>query len=868
MHHQHLYFHQQHGAMVSALSVKISCPGDSWGTSRNSKPDEGSCERLIVSGANMKRNLSQSRHPVMMPFWIALLAASLVAGPGFAEVASAVELPPTPTASPTGDASQTAAPAPTVPSTTPPPEKTSPAESQTARPSADATQSMAEAVGVGGAEMGQRSARVTASTPSESFRRLSTESLSSEGTWMPTFGVQGLDVSGHQPSVDWQQQWNMGSRFAYVKATEGNYYTNPSYSSQYQGSRNVGMIRGAYHFAIPNWSSGADQARFFVQNGGGWSADGYTMPPVLDFEFNPYEGKTINGFYFGNTCYNMSPAQLQSWVRDFGNTVRSMTGRLPVIYTNTSWWNQCLGNPPGFGDYPLWVAAYPNSPTNNAGPVPTASWSTYSIWQYSSTGPFAGDSNVWNGDYASLQQFAGAKLPTGSFDELAVSRGESSASLQIRGWSVDLANTPASNEAHIYVTGPDGRTIGYPWKANSDRPDVDRAYGYGSSHGFDGSVPISTSGTYKVCAFSIGAFGNTSLGCRLITATGIETAVGNFDYLDQVRGSQKVTLQLKGWAVDLANPSASTFADAYVTGPGGSTTGYRMTANLSRPDVNGVTGLGTNHGFDYQLNLTEAGTYKACVYAIGQNFNRFLSCKSIRVDSNPAPIGSYDSLSLSQGPNTASLNVRGWALDPSLPASSSSISVYFVSKDGSGGANPGKVFTANLKRPDVNSALATVGDHGFEASVPITAAGSYTLCAQAIGLAPLSEGPTLLGCKDITVGSTPPTMGNLDDASLQVTNGQASLVSRGWTLDPSFPASSIPVHVYVKYPDGSTKGYPFTANLSRQDVNNALQTIGTHGFVTTIPVTTRGQYNVCAYGVAVSVFSTNNSLLGCRTLTY
>ncbi|WP_231938643.1 GH25 family lysozyme, partial [Arthrobacter sp. B6] len=213
-------------------------------------------------------------------------------------------------------------------------------------------------------------------------------------------------MSGHQPSVDWQHQWNMGARFAYVKASEGNYYTNPSYSSQYQGSRNVGMIRGAYHFAIPNWSSGADQARYFVQNGGGWSADGYTMPPVLDFEFNPYEGRTINGFYFGNTCYNMSPAQLGSWVRDFGNTMLSMTGRLPVIYTNTNWWNQCLGNPSGFGDYPLWVAAYPSSPTNNAGSVPTGSWSTYSIWQYSSTGPFAGDSNVWNGDYSQLKAFA------------------------------------------------------------------------------------------------------------------------------------------------------------------------------------------------------------------------------------------------------------------------------------------------------------------------------------------------------------------------------------------------------------------------------------------------------------------------------
>lgn len=270
---------------------------------------------------------------------------------------------------------------------------------------------MAQAIGPGGAEMGQRSKRVTSASPSPTAQKLSAESLATEGTWMPSFGIQGLDVSGHQTSVDWQQQWNMGARFAYVKASEGNYFTNDLFGSQYQGARSVGMLRGAYHFAIPNWSSGADQARYFVNNGGGWSGDGYTMPPVLDFEFNPYEGRTINGFYFGNTCYGMSQAQLTSWVQDFGNTMRSLTGRLPMIYTNTNWWNQCLGNPTGFGDYPLWVAAYPYSATNDAGAIPTGSWDTYSIWQYSSTGPFAGDSNVWNGDYAGLKAFASVAVP-------------------------------------------------------------------------------------------------------------------------------------------------------------------------------------------------------------------------------------------------------------------------------------------------------------------------------------------------------------------------------------------------------------------------------------------------------------------------
>ncbi|WP_307794350.1 GH25 family lysozyme [Arthrobacter cavernae] len=223
--------------------------------------------------------------------------------------------------------------------------------------------------------------------------------------WRPSIGVQGQDVSAHQGNVDWPAQWNQGSRWAYVKASEGNYYLNGNYAQQYNGSRNIGMIRGAYHFAIPNWSSGADQARYFVANGGGWSADGYTLPPVLDIEYNPYESRTINGFYFGNVCYGMSAAQMTTWITDFGNTVRSLTGRYPVIYSTTDWWSRCTGNATGFGDYPLWIAAYPYSPTNSPGTLP-ASWSQFSMWQYSSTGPFAGDSNVWNGTYQQLQTFA------------------------------------------------------------------------------------------------------------------------------------------------------------------------------------------------------------------------------------------------------------------------------------------------------------------------------------------------------------------------------------------------------------------------------------------------------------------------------
>ncbi|WP_369044861.1 GH25 family lysozyme [Sinomonas sp. P10A9] len=243
-------------------------------------------------------------------------------------------------------------------------------------------------------------------------------------TWQPSWGVAGVDVSSWQASngtdtVDWPALWNQGARFAYVKATEGNYYTSASWGQQYGNSQNAGMLRGSYHFAIPNWSSGADQATYFAHNGGGWSPDGITMPPALDIEYNPYAGRTINGVYMGNTCYSLSADQMVQWISDFSNTMVSLTGRRPVIYSTTDWWSSCTGNSAALSNNPLWIAAYN---TSGPGTLP-ASWSNFSIWQYSSDGPFAGDSNVWNGDFPGLQRFAtyGDTDPSAAFGRAAPS---------------------------------------------------------------------------------------------------------------------------------------------------------------------------------------------------------------------------------------------------------------------------------------------------------------------------------------------------------------------------------------------------------------------------------------------------------------
>ncbi|MGW6754694.1 lysozyme [Streptomyces sp. NPDC055006] len=205
--------------------------------------------------------------------------------------------------------------------------------------------------------------------------------------------AKGHDVSSHQKNVNWQKAKSKGSRFVYVKATESTTYRNPYFDQQYDGARGAGIIRGAYHFAFPNKSSGRTQASYFVRNGGAWRADGWTLPPALDIEYNPYSSKK---------CYGLSKAKMISWIRSFSDEVRRRTGRRPVIYTNYRWWKNCTGNSTAFaGNHALWLAHYDES----AGALPSG-WPYWTFWQYDNSGGLPGDQNLFNGSQAQLRRFA------------------------------------------------------------------------------------------------------------------------------------------------------------------------------------------------------------------------------------------------------------------------------------------------------------------------------------------------------------------------------------------------------------------------------------------------------------------------------
>lgn len=197
--------------------------------------------------------------------------------------------------------------------------------------------------------------------------------LSNSAATMPSSadaGALGVDVADYQhphgATIDWRLVAGAGYKFAFIKATEGDYYVNPYYASDLAEAKAAGLYATGYHFAVPNVSGGVSQADYAVRNGD-YAADGRTLPLALDIEYNPYGGE----------CYGLSAARMVSWLSAFTAEVQRLTGQLPVIYTTADWWRTCTGGSKAFGSDQLWVAGYGNgSPPMPAGCLTGRSGST------------------------------------------------------------------------------------------------------------------------------------------------------------------------------------------------------------------------------------------------------------------------------------------------------------------------------------------------------------------------------------------------------------------------------------------------------------------------------------------------------------
>jgi lysozyme len=205
------------------------------------------------------------------------------------------------------------------------------------------------------------------------------------GVYLPNnYAIHGIDVSRYQKRINWrlvQQMQDGGVRigFAFIKATEGNSFTDEQFARNWQKARAAGLTRGAYLF-FRGGNGGIAQARHFMKTVALQAGD---LPPVVDIE-------TLN---------NQEAGTVQLELAECLQMLENHYGVAPIIYSNATFYNTHLQS--RFSRYPLWVAHY----FERHRPRVSQSWH---FWQHTESGRVNGignfvDFNVFNGDSAAFK---------------------------------------------------------------------------------------------------------------------------------------------------------------------------------------------------------------------------------------------------------------------------------------------------------------------------------------------------------------------------------------------------------------------------------------------------------------------------------
>lgn len=201
----------------------------------------------------------------------------------------------------------------------------------------------------------------------------------------------GIDVSHHNNEIDWDKVKEAGVEFAFVKATEGATYQDPTFAGHFAAIKKRGILRGAYHFFQPKTSSVSAQVANFCNVFG--SARTGDLQPVLDIE---------NEKLYAGISKKAAADLAVAWC----DGVRAKLGDkvTPIIYASPGFVDGILGNDTRLKGYPLWIANY----TSNPFPRVPQPWNTWDLWQFTETGTCPGitgnvDLNRCNGDRSRLE---------------------------------------------------------------------------------------------------------------------------------------------------------------------------------------------------------------------------------------------------------------------------------------------------------------------------------------------------------------------------------------------------------------------------------------------------------------------------------
>jgi lysozyme len=198
-------------------------------------------------------------------------------------------------------------------------------------------------------------------------------------------------VSNHQGNINWQAVKDSGVQFAYMKATEGDFYVDPYFPGNRKGAQDAGLKVGYYHYFHPEESVDA-QVKLFCDK------VGKAEPNSLRLEIDAEDPSNWRQF---------TPEQRVQKIVDFCEGVKKTLGITPelIIYANPSFVNDLLKNSSTLKNYPLFIANYGVDQPNVPNP-----WDKWDFWQYSESGRVPGingnvDMDLFNGTADDLTKY-------------------------------------------------------------------------------------------------------------------------------------------------------------------------------------------------------------------------------------------------------------------------------------------------------------------------------------------------------------------------------------------------------------------------------------------------------------------------------
>lgn len=181
------------------------------------------------------------------------------------------------------------------------------------------------------------------------------------------YPIKGIDISHHQGKIDWEKLKYENIKFVFIKATEGHDFIDEDFINNWNNSKKIGLIRGAYHFyslRIP----GKDQAFNFIAN---VPKEENTLPPVIDLEFG------------GNSKVRPTREEFKKELFDFIYEIESYYNKKPIFYITNTFFNIYLKDDEDLLKYDIWIRNIYYEPRKIDG-------KEWIFWQYNCRGHMDG----------------------------------------------------------------------------------------------------------------------------------------------------------------------------------------------------------------------------------------------------------------------------------------------------------------------------------------------------------------------------------------------------------------------------------------------------------------------------------------------